>query len=308
MTDRMIQNIRDALKKYVEDNGLKSLVLGVSGGIDSCLVAALARPVCDELNIPLIGRSITIESNKQDEIERARLVGNAFCTDFKEVDLTTFYRAGRFDLCDVETYPWENFNDLETKIRLGNVKARIRMIRLYDIAQATHGMVLGTTNAVEYLTGYLTLGGDGCVDYEPIIILWKGQVYEMSVYLASQYANGKSYDAKAGAIIQCIVATPTDGNGISSSDIEQLGVDSYDEADKILKIWLTEDEDAFAWDACLKYPDRPETWEEFEICRDSFKDHPIVLRHERTHFKRNHPININHHTLYEGVDVDTLFN
>ena len=69
----IIKNIRANLKMYIEDHGIKSLVLGISGGIDSALCAALARPVCDELGIPLIGRSIPISTNTSDERDRAEI-------------------------------------------------------------------------------------------------------------------------------------------------------------------------------------------------------------------------------------------
>ncbi len=87
------KNIRAELKSYLQTSGLKSLVLGISGGIDSTLCVALAKPVCDELGVKLIGRSITIESNKDDERHRADLVGNAFCHDYKEVNLTDEYNT-----------------------------------------------------------------------------------------------------------------------------------------------------------------------------------------------------------------------
>ena len=56
--ENAVRNIRTELKTYVEKNNLKSLVIGVSGGIDSALCVLLAKPVCKELNIPLIGRSL----------------------------------------------------------------------------------------------------------------------------------------------------------------------------------------------------------------------------------------------------------
>ena len=86
-----VLNIRTNLKKYILDNKLKSLVVGVSGGIDSALVCAIAYPVVKELGIELIGRSISIETNKQDEIFRASNVGECFTTNFKEVDLSLDY-------------------------------------------------------------------------------------------------------------------------------------------------------------------------------------------------------------------------
>ena len=86
-----VKNIRQEFKNYLIDNKLKSVILGISGGIDSALVAVLAKPVCDELNIPLIGRSISIVSNKQEEKDRAKAIGESFCTDFKEIDLSNLF-------------------------------------------------------------------------------------------------------------------------------------------------------------------------------------------------------------------------
>ena len=88
----MISNIRSELKSYLIDNRLKSLVLGISGGIDSTLVALLAKPVCDELNIPLIGRSLPAKSNTKGENSRALEIGKLLCTDFKEVPITKFIK------------------------------------------------------------------------------------------------------------------------------------------------------------------------------------------------------------------------
>jgi len=79
--EKAVNNIRKELKTYIQENNLKSLILGVSGGIDSALCAVLAKPVCDELNIPLIGRSLPSSSNKSVENSRAALIGKYFCTN-----------------------------------------------------------------------------------------------------------------------------------------------------------------------------------------------------------------------------------
>ena len=88
----VVINIRKCIKQYILDNNIKSLVIGISGGIDSSLCAVLAHPVCLELGISLIGRSITIETNKPDEIKRAAAIGKYFSTNFKEVDLTEVFK------------------------------------------------------------------------------------------------------------------------------------------------------------------------------------------------------------------------
>jgi nicotinamide-nucleotide amidase len=152
-----VNNIRSILKQYIIDSKLQSLVVGLSGGIDSALTAALAKPVCDELNIPLYGRSITIETNKPDEIARAKAIGENFVSDFKEVDLTEGFKL----LANLVTE--EGDNDTEShayKIRRGNIKARTRMVYLYDLAARHRGMVLSTDNYTELLLGFWTLHGD----------------------------------------------------------------------------------------------------------------------------------------------------
>jgi septum formation inhibitor-activating ATPase MinD len=85
--DLVVKNIREQSKAYLIQSGVKSVILGVSGGIDSALCLALAYPVCKELNVSIIGRSISIKTNKQEEKQRASLIGNYFCDDFQEVSL-----------------------------------------------------------------------------------------------------------------------------------------------------------------------------------------------------------------------------
>ena len=92
----VLKNIRKELKKYIAKNHLQSLVLGVSGGIDSALVAAIVKPVCDEMGITIIGRSISIQTNKADEVLRAKMIGESFCHKFDEVSMETEYRVLRY--------------------------------------------------------------------------------------------------------------------------------------------------------------------------------------------------------------------
>jgi len=178
-----VANIRKILRRYLSENNLKSLVVGISGGIDSALTVALAKPVCDELKIPLIGRSITIETNKEDEIKRAKAVGKDFVTDFKEVDLTEGFKILAGMLTEEDN---EENGSVAFKIRRGNIKARTRMVYLYDLAAKNQGMVLSTDNYTELLLGFWTLHGD-VGDYGMIQNLWKTEVYAMSRYIVSQW-------------------------------------------------------------------------------------------------------------------------
>ena len=270
---KTIKNIRQILKDYLTKNQIKSMVLGVSGGADSALICALAYPVARELNIPLIGRSISIESNKADEQERARNIGKHFCTNFREVDLTTEFLTlkNTFGVNTLDQVAYSIESEGETKIRLGNIKARTRMIYLYDLAQKNKGFVLSTDNYTELLVGFWTLHGD-VGDYGMIQELWKTEVYNMIEYIAE---NEKICSEASEALTSMLDAVATDGLGITSSDLDQLIPDwkdrhnttreGYGEVDEILESYLNKGENS---------------------------EHPIILRHLRTEFKRNNPLNL----------------
>ena len=123
------------------------------------------------------------------------------------------------------------------KIRRGNIKARLRMIALYDLAGTTKGMVLGTTNYTEALLDFFTVGGDGCVDYEPIYYLWKTEVYELAAHLL-----GECNEDQRTAMVQAIQCQPTDGLGISETDVDQFGESSYEKVDTILRDYISCDD------------------------------------------------------------------
>lgn len=223
---KIADNIRTSMEKYIIDSKLKSLVLGISGGIDSALCAALLLPVCKKLQIPFIGRSITIETNKAEEIERSIQVGNCFCTDFSHLDLTELFLQNKKYIIHYD-------NSMLSKLRQGNMKARMRMMILYDLAQLYQGLVISTDNYTEYLTGFWTLHGD-VGDYAPIMNLWKTEVFALAKYLLRECNATES-----AALQSCIDATPVDGLGISSCDCEQLGVDNYFEADRIFQRYFS---------------------------------------------------------------------
>ncbi len=260
-------NIRKELKDYIKKYNLRSLVLGISGGIDSALCAALAAPVCAEVEIPLIGRSITIESNSEGEIRRAAAVGETFCRDFLEVDLSELYLSY---LPEIDREGKDNPEDFSVKLRRGNIKARVRMIYLYDLAARNHGLVLSTDNKTEEMVGFWTLHGD-VGDYGMIQKLWKTEVYELAEVITAELS--KNSRETADALRSCIEAVPTDGLGITDSDLEQLRVTSYREADRLLRKYIEEGD-------------------------KSNEDHPVIQRHLKTSYKRNNPFNIRREKIF----------
>jgi len=268
---KAVQNIRTELHDYVKGSGLKSLIIGISGGIDSALCAALAAPICETLNIPLIGRSISIESNKVEEEQRAKQIGTMFCTDFKELDLTEDY-INLYSIDEEDQLP-EMESDISKKIRMGNIKARMRMIYLYNLASKYKGMVLSTDNYTELMIGFWTLHGD-VGDYGMVQNLWKSEVYEMSKWLSE--VEGRI------SLNSCIDAVPTDGLGITNSDLDQIlpnwkgtSIDGYKQIDIKLFNYLKQNPDSIN-----------------QILLNNKSEDIVIKRYLSAGFKRNWPINI----------------
>jgi NAD+ synthase len=281
--EQTVKNIRLLLKNYIIKQNLKSLVIGVSGGIDSALVCALAKPVVDELGIPLIGRSISIESNKEDEKERARNIGKYFCTDFKEIDLTEHY----YVLKDVDVLEGGSEEDTAYRIRMGNIKARMRMIYLYNIASKNGGLVLSTDNETELNCGYYTIFGDQG-DFGMIQHLWKTEVYEMSEYISS-LGSVEEHDA----LIACVVCHATDGLGITSCDLDQILPDWKDRHTTSRSGYKEIDETFIIYFELInKINNTVNAIERNELIQlvNIIKETPVIQRYFKTDFKRNHPI------------------
>lgn len=240
---------------YVKVNNLKAMVLGISGGIDSTVVAAICHEVSKQTGIPLIGRSLPIK-NKEDEFDVSKLVGEAFCNDFKVYRLERSYRAALFDVCadagDVNMANSYYLDELEempsrTPIANGNLQARCRMMYLYDIASRYKGLVMSTDNQTEYQLGFWTIHGD-VGDFDPLQDLWKTEVYGLAEWLSNYYKDAlKSLDSVEEKLEYCkmyeainesIGLTPTDGLGISNSDLDQIGAKDYATVDDILSRFI----------------------------------------------------------------------
>lgn len=240
--EKVFQVLVEETSNYVRSNRLRAMVLGVSGGIDSTIVAAICHEVSKLTNVPLIGRSLPIK-NKKDEFDVSKLVGEAFCNDFKVWELSHVYKAALLECC-LETGEANASNsywidELEempsrTPIANGNLQARCRMMYLYDLAGLKHGLVMSTDNRTEYQLGFWTIHGD-VGDFDPIQGLWKTEVYELAEWLVDFYFTDGDDASKAVAIRESMKLTPTDGLGISNSDLEQIGAKSYNDVDRLLK-------------------------------------------------------------------------
>jgi len=302
----LIKNIEEDITSYIKRDKIQALVTGVSGGIDSATTCALVQPVCQKLGIPLIGISIPIESNKSSEIERAQLVGQNYCSGFHEMDFTNEYKMLRDRI-------WEEIGlslpDHDINIANGNIKARIRMILNYFASGIRGGMVLSNDNLTEYFLGFYTKHGD-VGDFGPIQSMWKSEIYDFIPFLADRMdsQNRNSYPLTA-----CGRGMPTDGLGISNSDLDQIlpgwenkfsnHIAAYREVDKIIKTWLCDDIDSFYYDEAYNYEGRSLKYEIFKDYRETIKDHTIVKLYERTHHKRKGSYNISRSTLVKGMNL-----
>lgn len=222
---KFVENSRKWLSNYIKENYLQSLIVGVSGGIDSTVSLAIAYPVCKELGIQLIGRSLPCHSNNLEEINSARLVGEAFCTDFKEISIDKICNSIIDDL--------ELNEGILSNLQKGNIKARYRMIYLYNLASIHSGCVIDNDNFSEYNLGFYTIHGDQGDLNLGLHYLWKTEIYELADYLFMTIP--KSEPNKLKALEESINLIPTDGNGVSNGDCEQFGLDNYDQVDDVLK-------------------------------------------------------------------------
>lgn len=222
---QVVANIREHIKTYVETNKLKSLVIGVSGGLDSAVVAALCQS--EYTGVPLIGLSIPISSSTAHK-EQAAWVGTTFCDAFEEFN--GWDGNGLFNVIEgtdglANRAGFEVTADTKSVLQ-GNMKARLRMLTLYDLARKTGGIVLSTgqKSEDEYLK-FFTLHGD-VGDISPIFSIGKG--FELPV-LASVL----------GIREDIITQPPSDGLMVTvdNTDEAQLGA-NYQEVDTIMGIYL----------------------------------------------------------------------
>jgi NAD+ synthetase len=205
------------------------MVLGISGGIDSTITAAIAKAACSELGIPLYGVSMPTITNSDYETGTAEFVGNAFCDKFVEQPIGRLYSSVEV-VCSNLTYSLTNKLDDSTKIAKGNIKARLRMITLYHIASMTGGVVLDTDNATEHFTGFYTIHGDDG-DIGVLRALNKSAIFKFADWMIEQ--TELFSEEQINALKASRALNPTDGNGVGC-DLDQFGLPTYEDVDKVV--------------------------------------------------------------------------
>ena len=201
--------IKRFIRDYVEKCGASGVVLGVSGGIDSCTTAALA-------SLSLGGHKvlgITMpeeETYNATDIQHVKLLAKKFGFHLEIIDISSTLKA-----C-FQSLP---IYDAADKLSKGNVKARMRMVYLYYYANKLNRLVCGSSDKSETMIGYFTKWGDSAADISPIMDLYKTQVRQLAVHI--------------GVPAEIVAKPPSPGLWPDQLAEEELGV-KYDTLDLIL--------------------------------------------------------------------------
>ena len=161
--------IEKFLQEYLEQSHCKGYVLGLSGGVDSSLVAAIARKAVGKDKLHCY--SLNVESSNED-VEDAKKVAEELDVNLEVVDLTETYHS----------YLKNLKGDEFIRLTKSNLKVRMRMVALFAYAQEHSALVLGTDNMDERYVGYFTKYGDGAADLLPIVYLTKSEVREAAKF------------------------------------------------------------------------------------------------------------------------------
>jgi NAD+ synthase len=161
------------IKDYVEKSKAKRVVLGLSGGIDSCTIAALSARALGGHNV--LGLMLfEKETRRSEDVKHAELVAKEFGFKTEMIDITPTLEA---------FYSSAPVFDPADKLNKGNVKARMRMIYVYYYANRSRLIVCGSSDKSETMMGYFTKWGDVAADISPIMDLYKTQVRRLAQHI-----------------------------------------------------------------------------------------------------------------------------
>jgi NAD+ synthase len=208
----LADDIAEWIRHQVHGVGLSGAVLGLSGGIDSAVVAGLCARGLGSENV--LGVIMPAHSMQQDA-EDAALTARAFGIEHRVVDLSDIYDAY------IQLLP------TGSPLANANLKPRLRMIVLYHHANTMNRMVVGTGNRSELMVGYFTKYGDAGVDLLPLAGIYKWQVRDVA--------------REIGVPQSVIERPPSAGLWEGQTDEEEMGV-SYADLDRILDAMSRDEE------------------------------------------------------------------
>ena len=207
---RDLKELNDFLLEFLKSEvlraGFNKVVVGLSGGLDSAVVAVLAKQAFNEnLLCVLMPSSYSSKSSKDDAI--------SLCNSFNL----------KYEIVDISPTISHYLKNISDKMRIGNFCARIRMAVLYDISARENALVIGTSNKSEIYLGYGTIFGDLASAINPI-----GDIYKTDLYALAKYLNINE---------NIINKAPSADLFEGQSDELDLGF-TYEVIDKFLKRYL----------------------------------------------------------------------
>ena len=199
-------DIEHWIRNYVSSAGAEKIVMGLSGGIDSAVTAALCANALGKNST--FAYALPCDSLPRD-LEDAKLIATKLDIKLEVIDLTSLY-----------DHFLKSIENTSNSIARANLKPRLRMMTLYYLAQSiTKCLVAGTGNRAELQIGFFTKYGDGGVDFEPLGMLYKNEVKKLARIL------------KIPELI--IKKAPSPGLWKGQTDEGEIGI-SYDMIDEIL--------------------------------------------------------------------------
>lgn len=213
--DLNLKDVHNELVKFLRENfkkaGFSKAVLGLSGGIDSALVAYLLRDALGKENVLAI--MMPYKSSNPDSLNHAKLVVEDLKINAKTIEITDM----------IDAY-FKNEKEASS-LRMGNKMARERMSILFDYSSKENALVVGTSNKTEIYLGYSTQFGDSACALNPIGDLYKTNIWDLSRYL--KIPN------------ELIEKKPSADLWEGQTDEQEMGL-TYKEADQVLYRMLEE--------------------------------------------------------------------
>jgi len=201
------------IRGQLEQTGFSKLVLALSGGIDSALVAYLAAEAIGPQNLLCV--MLPYRTSSPDSLDDAVAVVDALKCPSKKIDITPI----------VDGYLEDSIKGEEVSaLRRGNLAARARMLVIYDQSAAWNALVIGTGNKTEALLGYTTQFGDNAFAFDPIGDLYKSQVRQLS--------------EEMGVPDSILNKAPSADLWAGQTDEKEIGL-TYEEMDRLL-YWMVD--------------------------------------------------------------------
>ncbi|MBX2808021.1 MAG: NAD+ synthase [Cellvibrionaceae bacterium] len=212
------------LRDYVNKNGFKQVLLGLSGGIDSALTLAIAVDAlgCERVSAVMMPFAYTSVQSREDAAAQARCLG----VDYQQISIAPMYQAFTAGLA-------EAFAGTAVDLTEQNLQARCRGVILMALSNKTGALVLTTGNKSEMAVGYTTLYGDMAGGFDVL-----KDVPKTTVFALARYRN------RLGEAIPLSVIERPPSAELAPDQVDEDNLPPYDELDRILEAYIERDQSA----------------------------------------------------------------